>query len=89
MIVIVEDGVFASRRYDAFDLVALLRLGFQGRHLIHIDPPWGPEEPLAVNRWLAKQAPALKEVAELALSTGIEESVLFPPALTLRVLPGF
>ncbi len=88
MIVIVDDAVFASRRHDALELAALLRLGFEGRHLVHTDPPWAPDQPLAVNSWLAEQYPALREQAELALSAGIEEAIRSPPALTLRVEEG-
>ena len=88
MIVLVDDGVFASRRNDSLDLLALLRLGFEGRHLVQTRPSWEPGTKLAVNRWLADQSPEVREQAELALSSGLEEAVRFPPALTVSVVDG-
>lgn len=87
MIVLVDDGVFASRRND-LDLMALLRLGFEGRHFVQTQPPWEPGKTLAVNRWLAEQSPGIRELAELALSSALEEAVRFPPALTVSVVDG-
>jgi len=89
VIVLVEDGVFASRRSEPLDLLALLRLGFEGRHLVQTQPPWEPgKTTLAVNCWLAEQSTQVREQAELVLTVGIEEAVRFPSALTVSIVDG-
>lgn len=88
MIVILEDDVFACGLAEPLALAALLRLGFEGRHRVRTDPPWAPELPLAVNRWLEAQSLDLREQAELALLSGLEDEVkTFSSDLKLRVAP--
>jgi hypothetical protein len=73
LIVILEDGVFASA--PTLQIQSILRLGFEGWHLVQTDPPFDPATERAVNRWLGRQDRSAREQAALAFEIGMEEDV--------------
>lgn len=75
MIVVIEDEVFASDQTSTLQLVSVLKLGFEGRHRVQIEPSSGAEEAKAIHTWLARQDPQLRDEVKLALEAGLETDV--------------
>jgi hypothetical protein len=80
MIVVIQDDVFASSRTEHLTLSSVLKLGFEGRHRLQVDPPCDLQADRHVNRWLAAQSTLLREEVELSLQFGLEADVHGTPA---------
>lgn len=68
MIVVLREALFSSSTVNQTDLIALLHLGFTGRHHIQIEPV----DSAIVASWLEGQAPGVRDECELALDEGIK-----------------
>lgn len=73
MIVVIEDEVFSSPLTPSLQLVSVLRLGFDGWHRVQTDPPFGTHGADAVHRWLDRQETQLRDEAQLAFESGLED----------------
>lgn len=84
MIVTLEDSLFTSS--PTLQLLSVIRLGFEGWHLIQTDPVFDPAADRAVNRWLARQDESAREEVQLTFEMGLEEAALgIPLERSLRI----
>lgn len=87
MIVTVEEDVFVVSA-DDLDLYQIIRLGFQERHYLLIDPPFHPHGTGPVNQWLERHHHRLRDAIENALEFGMEAVASGPsprPKTEIRV----
>ena len=74
MRVTLEAPLFDSNRVDPLDLLALLQLGYEGRHLMATDPL----DDHRVESWLAARGRLEAEACSLALENGLLEQTRAP-----------
>jgi hypothetical protein len=84
MKVTLEASLFESARGNALDLLALLQLGFEGRHLMTTDPLDDPR----VSEWLAARAQDESLECRLALEAGVRVQLRTPSAFSVRIQTG-
>jgi hypothetical protein len=84
MKVIIEASLFEPAAAPPLDLLSLLHLGYEGRHLITTDPL----EDAGVSLWLAARGDKESRACQLAFETGLREQSRIQSAFTVRVQAG-
>lgn len=89
MIFDIADSIFEAAltgTVSSFDLLELLKFGFEGRHRILVDPPFDAFGDDAANRWLSTLSPLdVQEQAEDALQRGQMSDVGWEMEVEVRV----
>jgi len=78
-----DPTLFESGCSNVLDLLALLHLGFEGRHLMAPEPPEDPR----VESWLGDRGALEAQECRLAFENGVREQTRTSFALTVRVTP--
>jgi hypothetical protein len=81
MRVVLDAALFDPAQPNPLELVALVQLGFEGRHLLMTEPL----EDARVQAWLAARGEREQEACQLALERGLREQARTRSSLTVRV----
>jgi len=66
MRVILKAEVFVSKHINQLELISLINLGFDDRHLIQVEPL----DALELSNWLGKQSDDIRDECELVFESG-------------------